>query len=466
MFVVTSLIVILLFVNGAFEIMKNQLINLFSFDDALERLSALFTSIADKFEGFFFTSEKIHIISLTFTAIVLVSVFFACVFIIMKILSFFLGKKTFYSSNSPSNEQIHEEPENSSFEDESFEEIEENSVFAPSSKDSDASQEQEKFDQTKEVFVANNEDSYVDDYKTTSSRASKPSLVELDWQKSNSLNKFNLTTSNFSSSPITLRKDVHDLLGMIVNMLGRHIDELKISQATMFRCKNSLSEETILQLVLSVKEFLILCQQGAFNNVRHLRDLPDEEESIVRLIAGDTSYAMALLEALMDEKINQAVNMKNIAQRNMLFKTSSNYACYFGTLAEMNDMNLASASFELAVEMCPENTLAWSRCADLYKITGQDEKALWAYHNVLKIAHRDIDSSHEANARKVLSESLYDQGESIQASELYLQSKNYYDSIGINRPLDRKELEIIELIDNTSTENIVRSILPRRQNHL
>ena len=254
----------------------------------------------------------------------------------------------------------------------------------------------------------------MDDYKTTSSRASKPSLVELDWQKSNSLNKFNLTTSNFSSSPITLRKDVHDLLGMIVNMLGRHIDELKISQATMFRCKNSLSEETILQLVLSVKEFLILCQQGAFNNVRHLRDLPDEEESIVRLIAGDTSYAMALLEALMDEKINQAVNMKNIAQRNMLFKTSSNYACYFGTLAEMNDMNLASASFELAVEMCPENTLAWSRCADLYKITGQDEKALWAYHNVLKIAHRDIDSSHEANARKVLSESLYDQGESIQ----------------------------------------------------
>lgn len=459
------LIVILLFVNGAFGIMKNQLINSFSFDDALTRLSGLFTSIADAFEGFLFTSDKIHIISLTITAIVLVSIFFAFVFIFLKILSFFFGKKA-PSASKPASQNTESKTEEY-IEDDA--EISSDTILSQETEKSDVSDTQnEKVMQkdTMEPLVVDNEDNYNEDYKTTSSPSKERPLVELDWQKSKSLNKFTETVSDLPATPITLRKDIRDLLGMIVNMLGRRIDELKISQAVMFRCKDNLSEETILQLVLSVKEFLALCQRGAFDNVRRLKDLPNDEETIVHLIAGDTAYAMALLEALMDEKINQAVNMKNLAQREALFKASSNYACYFGTLAEISDTNLASASFELALEMNPDNTLAWSRCADLYLQIGMEDKANWAYRNVLKTAHRDKNPSQEANARKFLSQYLYAQGESVQASELYLQSKNYYDSIGINRPLDRKELEIIELIDNTSTEKIVRSILPQRQNYM
>ena len=116
--------------------------------------------------------------------------------------------------------------------------------------------------------------------------------------------------------------------------------------------------------------------------------------------------------------------------------------------------------------MYPENTLAWSRCADLYKQAGYEDKANWAYRNVLKIARKDHDISQEANARKYLSQYLYAQGESAQASELYQESKNYYDSIGIHRPLDRKELEIIQLMDQTASENIISSVFSNNENYL
>ena len=84
-------------------------------------------------------------------------------------------------------------------------------------------------------------------------------------------------------------------------MIGRNIDELKIAQTIMFHKNDEWSEESVMQLVLSVKEFINLCNRGAFNNVRKQQNLPTEEEAILHLLIGDTSYAMALMEALIDE---------------------------------------------------------------------------------------------------------------------------------------------------------------------
>ncbi|MBQ8464447.1 MAG: hypothetical protein IJ545_00380 [Alphaproteobacteria bacterium] len=461
-----TLTVILLFVNGAFKIMENQLTTSV-FSDGFDRFLNLFNTITGELENFLFAADKIHILSLTLTALALVSVFFAVLFILTKLSSFFFGNKP---SVAGSNEQTSPLSENPS-EENSVTELE-TELESELTKNS-SSPAQETFDipenikeeQDERSFIAR-EQSYDDGYQEQPRHTKENNLVELDWQKSKTGPQPITNTQKNPETSLNLRKNIRDLIGMIVNMIGRHIDELKIAQALMYRCKDDLSEETVLQIVTSVKEFLDLCKQGAFTNVRRLKDLPDEEESILRLIAGDPSYAMALLEALMDEKINQAVNLKNTAQRNALFRQSSNYACYFGTLAEMCDTNLASASFELAVEMNPENTLAWSRCADLYKQAGLDDKANWAYRNVLKIANKERDLSQEANARKFLSQYLYAQGESVQASELYLASKSYYDSIGINRPLDRKELEIIQLIDQTNTENIIAAVLPQNQNSI
>lgn len=457
-----TLTIILLFVNGAFKIMENQLTTSV-FSDTFYSFLSFFNKISGELENFLFAADKIHILSLTLTALVLVSIFFGFIFVLSKLSSWLFNKKPVsQTAKEQTFSDDFSEASNHDLETELETVLTENSV--EEIKESFDIPENIKEDQEERSFISQ-EQSYDDGYKEQPRKVKETSFVELDWQKSKQPKSLS-EEQNTPVSTLSLRKNINDLIGMIINMIGRHIDELKIAQALKYRCKDDLSEETVLQIVSSIREFLDLCQQGAFNNVRRLKDLPNEEESILHLIAGDSSYAMALLEALMDEKINQAVNTKNAAQRNALFRQSSNYACYFGTLAEMTDPNLASASFELAVEMNPENTLAWSRCADLYKQAGLEDKANWAYRNVLKIARKDRDISQEANARKFLSQYLYAQGESVQASELYLASKTYYDSIGINRPLDRKELEIIQLIDQTNTDSIVSSVFPNNQNYI
>lgn len=445
------LIVILLFVNGAFTVMINHLTTFSLFSGILQYFNAL----AAELENFLYAADKIHILSLTFAALIVVSIFFGSLFILLKLLSFFFKSKP--SGGNDISKDTPQEADEQALEFELQSELEKNdaSSVIPQPQDDIKKEREEELSEEEEIQKEFNHEQQR--------KMKESSLIELDWQKSKG-RKAAAAQENEEKTlaPISLRKNIRELISMVVNMLGRNIDELKVAQALMYRGKDALSEESVLQLVFSIKEFLSLCRRGAFDNVRRLKDLPDDEECILHLIAGDTSYAMALLESLMDERINQAVTLKNDAQRTTLFKEASKYACCFGTLAEMTDTNLATASFELAVEMYPENTLAWSRCADLYKQAGWDEKASWAYRNVLKIARADKDISQEANARKFLSQYLYAQGESIQASELYLQSKNYYDSIGINRPLDRKELEIIELIDNTSTENIIRYALQQQ----
>ena len=462
------LTVILLFVNGAIKIMIYHLTTP-SITDLFMRITSLFTSAVHELETFLFAADKIHILSLTMAAVVLVSLFFGIIFVTTKILFSFSKKETSPQENVESKEDDEDTALESELEEKlspaptaysSVEESETNSV--PPIKGDESSVP----DGTAEYTRSYDQNSYDEDYKDFSHKKKDDFIIPLDWQKKPNDKKNIENQSSVVPSAVNVRKNLQDLLGMIVNMLGRHVDELKIAQAVMYRCRDNVSEETILQVVQSAKEFILLCQQGAFDNVRRIKDLPSDEDCVLHLIAGDASYAMALMEALMDEKINQAVNMKSMIQRNALFKQASNYACYFGTMAEIHDQNLASASFELAIEMYPDNTLAWSRCADLYYKQGFKDKASWAYRNVLKIAHKDVDASQEANARKYLSQYLYDMGENIQASELYLKSKSYYDSIGINRPLDRKELEIIGLMDKTTTDRIVHSVLPQKQNYL
>lgn len=454
-FISVTLNVILLFVNGAIEIMIYYLVT-FSYSNILSHFSSLFTNIVNELEVFLFSADKIHFLSLFLIILVLVSILFVTIYVVVKILFSFSKKNpesTITSDNIEKNTITLEEQKN--------EETNTETIISKSDSSFDLVNSSYSYQEKS----ANNE-SYSQDHKDVVMQKRDNSDINFDWQKQKKEKSFAERENELALTNIDNRKNIRDLLGMIINMLGRHVDELKIAQAVMYRCNDNLSEETVLQIVLSAKEFLVLCQQGAFDNVRRIKDLPSDEDCVLRLIAGDTSYAMALIEALMDEKINQAVNMKNMAQRNALFKNVSNYACYFGTMAEIHDQNLASASFELAVEMDPTNPLAWSRCADLYQKQGLSSKACWAYKNVLKLSHKENSSSQEANAHKYLSQCLYDQGEGYQASELYLKSKTYYDSIGINRPLDKQELEIIALMDKTTTNCIVRSVLPKKQHYL
>ena len=449
--------------------MKNQLTNSFFSSEILSQITNGFMALVNKVETGLASADNMHLLAIIISGAVVVTLFFITLYLLICICSI-----VFFRRKRPHKVQIKTESESQP--DESFQ-TEENtnedvleSELQEELEQTQITQEENKknISEEKEDILAQEElNTSAHEFREKQRNPQEQQLIELDWKKSrhNQQNQPVFQNSSLQQGNTTIiRKTMHDLVGMIVNMIGRNIDELKIAQALMYRCKDDVSEETVLQIVHSVKEFLALCNQRAFDNVRRLKDLPTDEDCIIHLIAGDTSYAMALMEALMDDRINQAVSMKNMTQREALFKQSSNYACYFGTLAEINDTKLASASFELAIEMNPENPVAWSRCADLYKKMGLEDKANWAYNNVLKLIKQGDDKSQEANAFKHISQYLYAQGEGNQASQLYMQSKTYYDSIGINRPLDRKELEIIELIDQTEKEKIIESILSHRKN--
>lgn len=87
-----------------------------------------------------------------------------------------------------------------------------------------------------------------------------------------------------------------------------------------------------------------------------------------------------------------------------------------------------------------------------------------AYQNVLNFADGEIDIAQIANANKHLSEHLYAEGNSLQAAKLYNSAKQYYDSLGVNRRLDKQEIEIINIIESnqqTSLPEMIQKLLGR-----
>ena len=94
----------------------------------------------------------------------------------------------------------------------------------------------------------------------------------------------------------------------------------------------------------------------------------------------------------------------------------------------------------------------------MYSKTETNSKAIWAYQNLLKMADEEIYPQSVANANKMMSQYLYAQGNSLQAAKLYNSSKQYYDSLGINRRLDKQEIDIIEIIESHQQSELQATI--------
>lgn len=466
--VVFTLIVILLFVNGTVKIMIHQLISSDFFTKNIESLGSNLATLTTRIDNLLYSTDNELILFVIFLSLILVSAFFVIVFIVTKIFAM-MGRKNkrikaidymWDENNDDEEESRNDELEYELQSELSKQDIDETEDLINTKKD-----KEENIVPFENLNVRKNS-FFEENIKEKNENPKEKSFIPLDWERTKKYSEENNIQNEKAPNSTTLRKNIRDLIHIIVNMIGRNIDELKIAQTIMFHKNDEWSEEAVMQLVLSIKEFINLCNRGAFNHVRKQQNLPTEEDAILHLLIGDTSYAMALMEALIDEQINFAVELKNISQRESVFNQTSYYSCYFGTLAEVNDVNLAAASFELAIEMSPKNTLAWSRCADTYKKIGLEEKANRAYNNVLKIAIDDNEFPQKANAYKHLSQYFYAHGDSEQALHFYTQSKSFYDSIGINRPMDRKELEIIELIETANDDSIVKSVLYDNQKTL
>ena len=293
--------------------------------------------------------------------------------------------------------------------------------------------------------------------------AEKEPMVDLDWKKGK-LRELEAQAQNIQIRPDILsyhqsNRQLNELLGLVIDMLGRGVDDLKIAQTVMFRNQYMSSEEDVLQLIDTVKEFILLCRNQEFAKLENYTELPREEDALYHMAEGDPTLALAMLEALMDYDIDRAAAPGMENKKDALYQEISRQAVVFGNLAAVNDIMLATGAFELAIELAPQNIPAWSRLADMYARAETANKAIWAYQNVLNLADGELNAREVANASKNLSQHLYAQGNSLQAAKLYNSSKQYYDLLGINRRLDKQEIEIVEIIEAHHQDEIRSTIL-------
>lgn len=287
--------------------------------------------------------------------------------------------------------------------------------------------------------------------------------VDFDWKKGKKLKLESEPTvpQNFGVESFRYQqshKELSELMGLVIDMIGRGVDDLKIAQTIIFRNQGKSSEDDVLQLIDAIKEYIDLCVNNHFDKLPNIKNLPGEKEALHHLAMGDTTLALTLLENLMDYNIDKSTSGNPGAKKEELFNEISKHSCTFGTIASINDVHLATGAFELAVELNPNNVIAWTRLGDMYSRTETNNKAIWAYQNVLKMADEEIYPQSVANANKMMSQYLYAQGNSLQAAKLYNNSKQYYDSLGINRRLDKQEVDIIEIIESHQHDELQATI--------
>ncbi|MBQ7659192.1 MAG: hypothetical protein IJS26_00405 [Alphaproteobacteria bacterium] len=281
-------------------------------------------------------------------------------------------------------------------------------------------------------------------------------LSEFDWRKG----RLGELDEAAAGVPLIEKKIVKkgalvDYAGLILDMLGRGIDAGKIVQTIRHKTAGTVSQEDIIQSVDSIQNFISLANNGKFNTLSKLYSLEDIKEALRSLACGNAGGCLAILEDLIYPLIERATKLAMPQKRDIVFSETSNYACTFGSIAMMDgDFELAVSAFELAIELSPKNANAWSRVADAYDKLKVGSKAIWAYQNVISYASSELYAHQLANANQKLAKYYQTQGDALQAAKLADESNAYYQTIGIDLALTKKEQSIIELIEENQIQNI------------
>ncbi|MDR1026332.1 MAG: hypothetical protein LBL47_02930 [Lactobacillus sp.] len=357
-----------------------------------------------------------------------------------------------------------------------FDEADEDEIAREMEREEENEKEQERMDAEK-IYLEQQEKLRIETIKREEEQEKeekerkknkKDLIVDLDWKKGK-LKDLGASSIALHASALEYKqseKNLSELIGLLIDMLSRGVDELKIAQTLMYRNHGQTSEDDILQLIETIKEFIKLCNGRKFEKVNNAEKLPDNEKALIALVNGDPAPTMLLLQAVIDYNVEKSASTTGV-KREALFKEASVWALAFGSLASIEDMALAANAFELAIELNPQNINAWNKVADAYYKMEKHDKAIWAYENLIQMANEETNQRQLANASKMLSQYYYEKGENLSASKLYNRSKEYYDRIGINRRLDRKELEIIDIIESKHKENmgsIVANVLSGNEN--
>ena len=289
--------------------------------------------------------------------------------------------------------------------------------------------------------------------------------IDFDWNRNTKFSDIEARISDNFQYRLKPQK-LEGLLGLIVDLLSRGVDEPKIAQTLMYKNQHLDNEDDIIQTITAIKFFVYMCLNGRFKKLDTNKILPEENAAVFHIAKGDCSLALVLLETGIDNNIAKIKNMVDGDEKERKWCETSNCATIFGTLAAFENIDLALAAFELAIEINPRNVTAWGRIGDMYVKTGNTDKAVWAYSNVINLADEGLYTQQIANANKMLSSIYAEKGRKQDADVMWQKSQQFYDRIGINAPLTERETKIVYIIESTedkSMETIVDNLFNKKE---
>lgn len=462
--------------------MLEQVITIFSSENFMSSVAGNIDVLAGLFNKYLSGAGNVRMASTILMLLAFVMFLFLIIVLYVKSIIAFLKTETASSSKAQTNEDFDEPDDDDDgiynereLEKELERELERDLEQSRLEKESHELQQRQLIDRQRELErqeqrrKENEEEKKEEKQRGEAASAKKNFQLDLDWKKGKIPELEQTAQAILSEETLSYQQSsraLPELLGLIIDMLGRGVDDLKIAQTVMYRNQGRSSEDEIMQTISAIKDFIALAVNGKFASVRRGKQLPDEATALYHLAEGDTTFSLAMLEALMDSNIERTTTMTSGPKRDEVFIETSNQACTFGTLSAISDVHLATGAFELAIELAPKNVNAWTRAGDMYAKAGSHNQAMKAYQNVLDMADEEINIAQIANANKMLSQYYYEQGNNLKAAKLYNSSKQYYDTLGINRRLDRQELEIIEIIESRQHDELgdtINKILSSRE---
>lgn len=462
--------------------MLEQVITIFSSENFMSSVAGNIDVLAGLFNKYLSGAGNVRMASTILMLLAFVMFLFLIIVLYVKSIIAFLKTETASSSKAQTNEDFDEPDDDDDgiynereLEKELERELERDLEQSRLEKESHELQQRQLIDRQRELErqeqrrKENEEEKKEEKQRGEAASAKKNFQLDLDWKKGKIPELEQTAQAILSEETLSYQQSsraLPELLGLIIDMLGRGVDDLKIAQTIIYRNQGRSSEDEIMQTISAIKDFIALAVNGKFASVRRGKQLPDEATALYHLAEGDTTFSLAMLEALMDSNIERTTTMTSGPKRDEVFIETSNQACTFGTLSAISDVHLATGAFELAIELAPKNVNAWTRAGDMYAKAGSHNQAMKAYQNVLDMADEEINIAQIANANKMLSQYYYEQGNNLKAAKLYNSSKQYYDTLGINRRLDRQELEIIEIIESRQHDELgdtINKILSSRE---
>lgn len=245
---------------------------------------------------------------------------------------------------------------------------------------------------------------------------------------------------------------------LILDMLRRKVEIFKIAQTIKQISSNHFSEDEVLQTIKSIKGFIDLCNSSAVDYLEEDENPVSIRQVISELYDGDPSSSLVILDFIINDNIESTVRFEDTDNHDTN-KSISNLAYIYGNLAALVDTNLAKNSFELSIQLNPDNFESWSRLADLMKNLKKQPEAVKMYKMIIKRANEKEYPDAVVNAHKQLFE-IYKQNNDEMA-EKYQGFEHYYDSIGISSPLSEEELHILDIFQERENKKEIIAMLMR-----